>query len=1020
MPSVSGKQSSGHEPPSRGFGVRRRLTAVSRLAALLLLIPAAPLLAQEGAVGGTVVTGAAATPIAGAQVIVQGTTNGAVTDAAGAFRIAGLSGGQVTLEVRRIGYRMETRTANVGDMNIQIVLVERAVDLEAIVVTGTPGATEKKALGNAVSTIDAAAVTETQPINNLQELLNGRAAGVFVQPASGAVGTGSRIRVRGASSFSLSNEPLLYVDGVRVNNATGSGPENQAFGSKSISRLNDINPEDIESIEILKGPAAATLYGTEASNGVIQIITKRGASGDPRWNLMVKQGSNFLMDPEGRFWLNYQRDPTTSEVITIDIVEEENARGTPIFRSGHLQEYDLSLSGGTQGYRYYVGGGFERSEGAEESNDLKRYNARANLSLTPSDKITINASLGYTDGLTNLSAEAGFGGRVFSTVLANPARKVSEPDSRGYHSGLPEQYDLLYNFWQDLDRFTMGLQVTHSPFTWLQHRLNVGRDRTQEENVIFIPRVDSLTSSVFGSEALGFKEVNDRTITYSTVDYSATASFDVMPGLRSATSFGAQYYRNRTDSVYAVGSVFPAPGLSAVSATTVDRFNEEDFVEDATVGLYVQEQVGWQDRLFLTAAVRADDNSAFGVNFDRVYYPKFSASWVLSEEPFFQVPFLSSLRLRAAYGESGKQPASFASLRTYRPETGPGDEAAVTPQFIGNPDLGPERGREIELGFDASMLDDRVGVEFTYYNKRTEDAILEREIAPSGGFSGFQFFNAGEVRNSGVELLVRGRPIDREAFSWDVTFSVGSNDSEVLDLGTPGLEFVTAGTGLRHQIGFPIGAWFEQRVVSAELNATGQAINVLCDDGQGGSMPCRGADGVFGNADDAPNVFLGRTTPDLEGAFSTTVTFLRNFRVNALVDFKRGYRKIDGNTRVRCAFFGGRCRENFFPEEFDPKRIAAIQSSNNLIDWLIDDAGYTKLRELSLTYMVPSQWAQRFGANAATITVAGRNLHTWTNYGGLEPEAMFLSGSRGGQFSAWEQTTLPQLSQFVATINLTF
>jgi TonB-linked SusC/RagA family outer membrane protein len=1011
---------SAHAPPLHRDAVRRRFRSVSLVALLLVSIAGAPLRAQEGAVGGTVVAGAAATPIAGAQVIVQGTTNGAVTDAAGQFRISGLPGGQVTLEVRRIGFRMESRTVNVGDMDIRFVLVERAVDLEAIVVTGTPGATEKKRLGNAVSTIDAAAVTETQPINNLQELLNGRAAGVFIQPTSGAVGSGSRIRVRGASSFSLSNEPLLYVDGVRVNNATGVGPENQAFGSKSISRLNDINPEDIESIEILKGPAAATLYGTEASNGVIQIITKRGAAGAPRWNLMVKQGSNFLMDPEGRFETNYQIDPNTDEIITLDIVEAENARGTPIFRSGHLQEYDLSLSGGSQAYRYYVGGGFENSEGAELSNDLERYNARANLSLNPSDKITLNANVGYTSGLTNLSAEAGFGGRVWSTVLANPARKVDEPESRGFHSGTPEQYDLLYNFSQDVDRFTLGLQLSHSPWSWFQHRLNAGRDRTLEENVIFIPRVDSLTTSVFGSEALGFKEVNERTITYTTVDYSATATFDLTPALRSSTSAGAQYYRNRTDSVYAVGSVFPAPGLSAVSATTVDRFNEEDFVEDVTVGVYIQEQIGWQDRLFLTAAVRADDNSAFGVNFDRVYYPKFSASWVLSDEPFFQVPWVGSLRLRAAYGESGKQPQSFASLRTYRPETGPGDVAAVTPQFIGNPDLGPERGREIELGFDASFLEDRLGLEFTYYNKRTEDAILEREIAPSGGFAGFQFFNAGEVENNGLEMLLRARPIDREAVSWDLTFSIATNDSEVLDLGTPGLEFVTAGTSLRHQVGFPIGAWFEQRVVSAELDASGTAINVMCDDGQGGSMPCRGADGAFGGGDDAPNVFLGRTTPDLEGAFSTTVTFLRNFRVGALVDFKRGFRKIDGNTRVRCAFFGGRCRENFFPEEFDPKRIAAIQSSNNLVDWLIDDAGYTKLREVSLTYVMPSQWAQRFGADAATITVAGRNLHTWTNYGGLEPEANFLSGSRGGQFSAWEQTTLPQLSQFVATINLTF
>ncbi|MGH7719956.1 MAG: SusC/RagA family TonB-linked outer membrane protein, partial [Gemmatimonadaceae bacterium] len=989
--------------------------------AFLALMSAPPLFAQDGVVEGTVVTGAAATPLAAAQVVVQGTTNGAVTDAAGRFRIANLTGSEVTLEVRRIGFRMESVRARVGDRDVRVALVERAVDLDAVVVTGVAGATQKKRLGNAVATIDAASVTESQPINNLQELLNGRAAGVFVLPTSGAVGTGSRIRVRGASSFSLSNEPLLYVDGVRVNNATGVGPETQAFGSKPISRLNDINPEDIESIEIIKGPAAATLYGTEASNGVIQIITKRGAAGAARWNFSMKQGANFFQDPEGRLWLNYQRHPTTNEIITLDIVEAENARGTPIFRTGHLQEYDLNVSGGSEAFRYYVGGGLEQSEGAEPNNDLKRYNARVNFSLTPSDKLVLNANMGYTDGLTNLSPEAGFGGRMFTTVLANPARLITAPESRGYHSGRPERYDILQRFWQDVDRFTLGAQITHTPFTWFQHRLNVGRDRTVEENVIYFPRIDSLVSDPsFGTSALGSKEVNDRTITYTTVDYSATGSFDITPELRSSTSVGGQYYRNRTDSVFATGEVFPTPGLSAVSATTVDRFNAEDFVEDATVGVYVQEQIGWRDRLFLTAAVRSDDNSAFGVNFDRVTYPKFSASWVISEEPFFRIPAVNSLRFRAAYGESGKQPQTFSSIRTFLPVTGPGNLAAATPQFIGNPDLGPERGKEIEVGFDAGLWDDRVGVELTYYHKRTEDAILQREFAPSVGFPGLQFFNAGEVRNSGLELLLRGRPIDRDAISWDITFSVATNDSEVLSLGDPGVQFVTAGTALRHQVGSPIGAWFEQRVVSAELNATGQAINVMCDDGQGGSMPCRGADGVFGNADDAPDVFLGRTTPDVEGAVSSTLTFLRNFRLSALVDFKRGYRKIDGNTRVRCAFFGGRCRENFFPEEFDPKRIAAIQSSNNLIDYLIDDSGYAKLREVSLSFVVPENWARRAGASRATLTVAGRNLHTWTSFGGLEPEANFLSGSRGGQFSAWEQTTLPQLTQWLASINLTF
>jgi hypothetical protein len=184
----------------------------------------------------------------------------------------------------------------------------------------------------------------------------------------------------------------------------------------------------------------------------------------------------------------------------------------------------------------------------------------------------------------------------------------------------------------------------------------------------------------------------------------------------------------------------------------------------------------------------------------------------------------------------------------------------------------------------------------------------------------------------------------------------------------------------------------------------------MCDNGSGGSVACASA----------PLVYLGRTSPDLEGALSNTFTLWKNLRLFALVDFKRGYHKLDGNTRVRCAFFGGRCRENVFPQEFDSRRIAAIQSSGTLIDYLIDDASFTKLREVSATYTLPAEWAAYARASNATISLAGRNLYTWTGYGGLEPEAFFLGGSRGGSHSIWEQTVLPQLSQWVISVNLGF
>jgi len=989
------------------------------LALGLAVIVAAPraLRAQEGTVGGVVLVEVSRAPLADAHVAVAGTTLRTVTDARGRFVLTGLSGAEVALDVRRIGYRPATVTARVGDADVRIALGERVIALDAVVVTGTPGEVQQRTLGNAVGRIDASSVTEIAPVRNFQDLLNGRAGGVVVMLTSGNVGTGSRLRVRGTSSLSLSNQPLLYVDGVRVNNAVAAGPITQGFGSRAISRINDVNPEDIESVEIIKGPAAATLYGTEASNGVIQIITKRGGGGAAQWNLRVKQGASFLADPQGRFWVNYQIDtvngsPTQGQPITLDIVEREDALGTPIFRTGQLQEYDLNVAGGTDQFRYFVGGGLNTSEGADRANDLRRYNTRANVTVTPSARASMALNVGYVTGRTNLPCEAGCGGRLWSTLFADP-RKLAVPGRRGFHSGLPEEYDLLNQFWQDLDRFTVGVQARHQPVPWFSHRLNLGTDLTREQDVAFTPRVDSLVNvGPWGSDPLGFKSVNDRAIDITTVDYAATANVDLAPRWRSNTSVGGQFYRSSTAFVFAQGSVFPAPGLTAVTATTTGRLNGEDLVEERSLGFFVQQQVGWDDRRFLTIGLRSDDHSAFGTNFDRVYYPKVSASWVISEEPFWSVRSIDALRLRAAYGQSGLQPATFAALRTYTPVTGPLDSAAVTPQFIGNPDLGPERGKEIELGFDAELLNGRLGVDFTYYHKRTADAILEREIAPSIGFSGFQPFNAGEVVNKGIELALRGRPYTTEPVSVDLSLSLATNSNKILDLIPDSAiagEFQSAGTALRHQVGYPVGAWFEQRIVSADYDpVTGRAINVMCDDGQGGVVACSSA----------PNVYLGRTTPSLEGAFSATVTLQRRLRLYALVDFKRGYRKLDGNTRVRCAIFV-RCRENFYEQEFDPRRIAGIESNLTLIDYLIDDAGFTKLREVSASYTLPDRLAGAFGVSRATVSVAGRNLATWTKFGGLEPESMWLGGDRAGH-SVWEQDHMPQLTSWVFTVNLSF
>ena len=978
------------------------------LALTFAIVAPGALAAQGGSIAGTVVSRGSAAPVGDAQVTVVGTALRDFTDARGRFRLDNVPGTTAVLQVRRIGFRAATDTVSVGDTNVRVALDEKGLELSQIVVTGTAGATALGRIGNAVSTIDAADITRKAPIDGVQDLLNGRAPGVVIQRATGAVGSGSRIRIRGASSLSLSNQPLIYVDGVRVNADPATGPANQAFGSASISRYNDFNPDDIESIEILKGPAATTLYGTEASGGVVQILTKQGTPGPTRWSLTLRQGANFLNNPEGRFPTNYQRDGL-GNIISVNMRDLESQLGGSIFRTGHAADYQLGVSGGSSSVRYYVAGGTELQGGAEPSNDIRHTTGRANLTITPSDKVTLSARLGYVTGPTHLSAEAGFGGRVWTTVLADP-RNLGTPQL-GFFSGLPPEYDQVYHFTQDLDRFTGSVQLQHHPVRWFTHRVTFGVDRTREVNSLYQPRIDSLVSNpTFGSDALGYISIENHNVDYTTVDYAATAEFDASPSLHASASAGIQFYHTLGDTVFADGLFFPAPGLSAITATTGPRSNSNGTEETKSIGAYGQGQIAWRDRLFLVAGLRSDDHSTFGANFNRVYYPKVSASWIMSEEPFWKFRFVNQLRLRAAYGESGRAPITNIAVRSFQPATGPNDVDAVTPQFIGNPNLGPERGKEIELGFDAGLWNDRVGLEFTYYRKKTVDEILQREIAPSIGFSGLQPFNAGAVLNQGIELLARGRPYDRGAVSVDVALNIGTNSNKILSL-MPGVTSVSAGTNLQHRVGYPVGSWFTKKVVSAQFDsATGQAINILCDDGNGGSMACA----------TAPAVFIGRTTPSFEGGFSTTLTLWNRLRLYGLLDFKTGYRKLDGTTRVRCTFFGQVCRENFFPLEFDPKRIAGIQSNRSLVDFLISDARFLKLREVSVVYTLPDAWATAIRASQATVSLAGRNLHTWTGYTGLDPEAMFLGGSRGGNFSQWEQADLPQLTQWIVTVNLAY
>ncbi|HET9985594.1 MAG TPA: TonB-dependent receptor [Longimicrobiales bacterium] len=992
--------------------------ALPLLAALSLLPPVRALAQQPGVVAGRVLDAATLQPISGAQVVVEGTSTGGLSDPQGRFRIGGLSGTSVTLRVVMIGYRDATQPARIGDLDVRIALTQAAVSLDQVVVTGTAGGTQKRALGNTVARVDIAQAQQSMPATQVTDLLNGRAAGVVVTPGTGMVGAGPRIRIRGAKSLSLSDQPLVYVDGVRVDNDVAAGPLNQGYGSGSINRLGDFNPDDIESMEIIKGPAAATLYGTEATNGVIQIITKKGKGDMPaQWDVAIRQGANWISNPAGRIPANWGIDKNTGQLVSVNLVEHEAARGTPLFRTGRLQDYNLSVRGGGSTTRYFVSGQYERDQGTDVNNDVWRYSARSNLGFAPNPKWDISANLSYVKASIGLASDISDGvlfNSMFSTNVDTAGPR------RGFRSSPPEVFHQRARANQGLDRFTGSLVIQHKPAAWLTQRVALGLDQTQEVNTTvygFLSPADAVFYSP--TSAQGSKRRTDVGTAVNTVDYGATAKADLSPTLTSSTSIGLQYFRRLTSTLDATGTQFTGPGLSTLTGTARTSALE-DLIENTTVGSFVQEEVGWQDRVFLTGAVRVDNNSAFGSDFKWVTYPKVSASWVVNEEPFWHVPWVNTLRLRAAYGASGHQPDAFAALRTFKPVTVSGGEGGVTPQFVGNPDLKPERGKELETGFEAGLFQDRLGIDVSFYSERTDDAILLKPLAPSGGFPGSQFVNIGSLKNTGAELQLKATVIRADAAAWDLGFNVSRNRSVVLDVGgaasgvtADGRAYIkipsnldTPGIHIRHEEGYPAGSYFGHRVVSAKLDPNGTAYDVMCDGGElsDAPLPCA----------DAPDVFLGQTDPKVEGSITSSLTLKHRLTLSGLLDFKRGVVHGDNDTLVRCALFHN-CEAWYKPLDYDPVFIAQIQSSS-WHDFAAADASFFKLRQVSASYLVPERLAQRVGAGMLRVTVAMENLKTWTKWPSLDPETYFLTNP----FDKWSQTFTPHPMSLTFAINATY
>ena len=1015
-------------------------------------------MAQEGTVGGTVVdeTGQ---PLFAVQVIVEGTIISTSTDATGRFTIRAFPAPNGMLRFIRIGYRATSKRVERGQTDIQVVLSQVAVNIDEVVVTGTAGATGKRELGNTVTSITGSEVVEIARIPDVAAMITGRAPGVEVRATSSQVGAGPNIRIRGASTFSLNHQPLIYIDGVRVDNSINSGIAVGGSGSGIFSRINDISPEEIETIEIIKGPAAATLYGTEASKGVIQIVTKRGRATAPQWSISVRQGGWAFRNPEGRIAKNWGRPlsnmgqvrsdttipyPAGDEPFEFDIFANEASLGNKIFETGYGQGYNLSVAGGIPTVRYFLDAGFDRDHGIEPMNFARKFNGRVNLSVTPTPKLDLTTNVGYVNGKTNIAHENG--GLWFDLIFANPSADNPGPTAprgitgprRGFNLFPTELQYRNREIYQVLKKQTMSITLNHRPTSYFSWRLTAGQDQSSTQDVQFRANTPELAPFQGANAALGFRFVGNSNVETTTIDGSGDLVFPLSKSVTSKTTVGTQYYHRFLSLQSATGNRFSAPGLEVVAAAA-ERLGTEDFIENNTLGVFGQQQFSLNGRLFLTGAVRIDDNSAFGRDFNFSTYPKASLSWVLSEEPFFKLGFVDVFKFRAAYGAAGQQPAAFAALRTLTPVAA-GVGGVLVPLSLGNNQLKPERGTELEAGFEAGLFNSRVGIDFTLYRSRTRDAILSRQVAPSLGFSGDQFVNAGTIQNQGVELQVRTIAIQKANIGLDFMLNLSTNDNQVISLGgiDQGNGFLIGSqpdgseTFQRHVPGFPVGSWFWQVAVSADIARDGGAINVMCDGGNpnGRKLP-DGTPLEMGGppvpCDQAPMVYLGRPIPKFEGSFGSTITLFRHLRLNGLADWRSGWVKFDVNLWGRCAVFL-MCEASYFPERVKeappyfrnrsgPAYIAEIQSGGAFLSHAINDATFLRLREISAAFDFPRRWARWFGAKTATLSLAARNLYHWSGYTGLDPEAQFTTptGTEG-----IEQVHPPPLLSYMATMRLTF
>jgi TonB-linked SusC/RagA family outer membrane protein len=1010
--------------------------------AFLLSLLAGTAAAQQTSITGRVTDAQTGQPVGAAQVTVVGTNIGALSGTDGRYTIRGAPPGTMSIRVLSIGYAEQLQQAGVtpGQVTtLDFLLRPSAIALSPVVVTAT-GEQRRIEVGNSIAQVNASQVMQTRSVTNMADLLTARAAGVQVIPGT-QTGAGVRVRIRGNSSISLTNNPIYIVDGVRVEGTTGS--MSVGVGGTTPARINDLNPDEIESIEIVRGPSASTLYGTDAANGVIVIQTKRGIAGRSQWTYYTEQTAITDRNEYPDAYWGWRTGPTagttSSRTNSVQCFLSQVASGACVQDSvtmynlhkdkdatpygvGHRQAHGLQVRGGTEALRYFVHGEWEDENGRlkipefdqrwlerngvelrpeqRNPNAMNRLSGRGNFDMELSPKLSLALGASYTDQTIRLvrSDDSGVPG-LSTNTYGGPGYKYmmnSAGDTLyGYRTVTPrEVYGTVTE--QGINRTIGSIAANWKPLDWLTARGQFGMD--------FIVRKDWQLCRfnecpVSGEDHLGFKRDNRTNFGTYSVDGAVAATRTFTDYLSGRTTAGVQFNRSTFSRNGATGRQLP-PGAQVINAAAIKEADESNS-ESRTLGGFIEQNMAFRDRLFVTGAIRSDRNSAFGADFKTVFYPKLSVSWVLSEEPFFPaLGWMEQLRFRSAYGASGVQPGTLAAVEYYSTAQYVGEsgvQSGLIYTTLGNRDLKPERSTEVEFGMDATLLEGRVSAEVTYYSKNSRDALVSRILPPSAGTGATaRFENLGHVRNWGWEAMVDMQLVRLQNFGWNLNVNGSSNNNRLESLG--GVPPIIGATQHTKE-GYPLNGWWSRPILSWQdknndgliaWNSNRDLSEVLVGD---------------------TAVFHGHSMPRHEVAATSGIDLLgRKLRLATMFDYKGGHLVYNNTERIRCASRNN-CRGLIDPTAplHEQARVAAVRATglSQTNAGFFEKGDFVRWRELALTYSMPTELANRiFRGRSLIATVAARNLGIlWTEYTGVDPEAFGTTGDAPSEFQAFAPPT---------------